>query len=264
MFSCNSGHHGSGSHSRIYSRPHVHLLHGRSWYNRTRNTKRHYHQWNLLYQRNDGIRMLRHTTGSRNYQCQTYCCNNQPCSSMFTCNSRHHGSGSHSRIYSRPHVHLLHGRSWYNRTGHTERNNNERNILYQRNDRIRMLRHTTGHCNDQRQTNCGNNQPCCGMLSCNSRYHSSCGDSGQHSRINIHLLHGRSWYNRTGHTERNNNERNLLYQGNDSIRMFRHTTCDGNDQCETNCCNNQPCCGMLTCNSRHHSSCGDSRQQQPD
>ena len=98
MFTCNSGYHGSSSNSRIHSRPHVHLLHGCSRYNRTRNTKCNYHQRNLLYQRNDGIRMFRHTTGSRNYQCQTNCRNHQPCSGMFTCNSGYHGSSSDSRI----------------------------------------------------------------------------------------------------------------------------------------------------------------------
>ena len=66
-------------------------------------------------------------------------------------------SSSHSRIHSRSHVHLLHGCSRYNHTGNTECHSNERNILYQRNDGIRMFGHTTGHRNDQCQTNSRNN-----------------------------------------------------------------------------------------------------------
>ena len=64
--------------------------------------------------------------------------------------------------------------------------------------------------------------------------------AGSTAGLTLYILYGCSRHDRTCHTERSNYKRNILYQGNHSIRMFRHTTGNCYDQCETNSCYHEP------------------------
>ena len=55
--------------------------------------------------------------------------------------------------YSRINIHILYRCCWNDCARNTKRRCNKRNLLYRGNKRCRMLRHTTGGCNDQCQAN---------------------------------------------------------------------------------------------------------------
>ena len=194
------------------------------------NTERNSSERNLLYQGNNSIRLLRYTTRGSNDQRTANSYHNEPCCSMRTCNSGHHGSSSNSGINSRINLYLLYGCCRNDRSGISERNSCERNLLYQRNESTRMLRYTTRSSHDQRTANSYHHEPCCGVRTGNGGHHGSSSNSGINSRINLYLLHGCSRNDRSRNTERSSSKRNLLYQGNDSIRMLRYTTRSSHDQ----------------------------------